>query len=184
MNRLTRTLVASVLVTVMGLGTGLGVLAQSSPTEDTDTVDVYLQVNKANNTLWVWATAGQFTDVEAGNSATGALNLKVEDDRPADQTDWYVSVWMTEFSTADGLNAFRPTNSGAMGWDATANAGTVLPNAAVEIGNPNLVWWNTGTKAPTATANGTLFVQVPENTVPGLYSSTITVTITGTDPIA
>lgn len=181
MNKFTRTLMTVVLAAVMTFGVGAGVLAQSVPSDSTATGTITLQVHAQSNNLWVGVTAGTFSTVQAGSDSSGKLDMAVEDDRPADQIPWYVSASISDFATADNSSSF----SAPVTWVAQATSGT-LPTAVQISGTPAMLWHNAVSqgKAPSATANGTGMLTVPADTATGQYSSTITVTIQGTDPNA
>jgi hypothetical protein len=184
MNKRIRTLIPAVLAAVMTLGMGAGVLAQSVPSDSTATGTITLQVHESANNLWVGVTVGSFETAQAGSASSGQLDMAVEDDRPNDQTDWYVSAQISEFTSSDGQNSFFPVGNAVLWENVSASGGNAITGAPIGTA-PTTVWTNTnGGKVASATATGTGIFTVPDDTATGNYSSTVTVTITGTDPNA
>ncbi|MEU4552419.1 hypothetical protein [Micromonospora violae] len=160
-------------------------LAGPAAADTTGETIVTLTVDAAGGlSITVPATANIGHGVE-GSTISGQLGpVTVLDQRGSLTPNWTVNVFSTDFTTGGGTSGETIPNINVLYWSgnptATAGGGTFTPGQPnsgdqVIINVPRTAMSHTGgTGNNFATWNPTLVVNVPDGTVQGVYTGTVT----------
>lgn len=173
------------LATLISPFVGVGALAQDA--SDTGTVEV--AVFSGTFSVNVEAgTSNPFTDAQPGGTSAGSISIEVVDER-ASGGQWFVQVKTSKFTgkKATGAQSF----DAILHWNSPisnpANAVNILKNPLQIAQSPQTLFSGNGAQGK-STVSGTLSFTVPiEDTTRAplgadVYSATITVNLSGTDP--
>ncbi|MET8039660.1 hypothetical protein ABZU25_02200 [Micromonospora sp. NPDC005215] len=177
---------AKICLTGAAAAAMVGFLAAPASAAPTDTTTVTFEVEAGTLDIDAPATADLGSGAP-GSTITGQLgSVTVNDSRGAADASWVASVTATVFQTGGGTPAETVLPSEIDYWSgpatATTGTGTFTPgqvNAAaaapLDSATPLTAFTHSGgTGGNTATWNPTLIVNVPLDSIAGVYTGTVT----------
>jgi phosphate ABC transporter phosphate-binding protein len=159
-----------------------------SPTAASVAIDV---TNPITGSLTVTVAAGTVDLTVSGYAATGALSQVTVSDTRNNSPGWSVSGQAADF-TGSGSAAGSTISGNQLGWIPTLGVGPV--GAGVTLGGTVTVPPGLGTTAAvlasapagrgfgTSALDASLFLLIPPTARPGIYTSTLTVTVVAAQP--